>query len=57
MTTQNEKIIYVKRVEDTFVFDCPWCKGQHIHGAQEGHRSSHCSAENAPSGYVLKETK
>ena len=38
----------------SFVFTCPWCGGEHSHGAVEGHRLSHCSHEDAPEAYILR---
>jgi hypothetical protein len=57
MPIVNETVVYAKRVEDTFVFDCSWCNGQHIHSAKEGRRSSHCASDKSPSGYIVKEAK
>jgi hypothetical protein len=47
--------ILCERNEDTFVFKCPWCNGEHIHGAKEGWRSSHCDHKNAPKEYYIFE--
>jgi hypothetical protein len=47
--------ILCERNEDTFVFKCPWCNGEHIHGAKEGWRSSHCDHKNAPKEYYIAE--
>jgi len=44
----------IKCVEenDQFIFWCPHCGKEHVHGAVEGHRVSHCPAY--PNGYILK---
>lgn len=31
---------------DRAIFYCPYCKCNHHHGPQEGHRSAHCSSFN-----------
>jgi hypothetical protein len=39
---------------ETWVVDaCPWCGGQHRHGAGPGHRIAPCGGDNP--GYVLGE--
>ena len=38
-----------------FFFLCEYCKEEHVHGAIEGHRVSHCPAY--PRGYFLKKAK
>ena len=41
--------------EDQLFFLCEHCKEEHVHGAKEGHRVSHCPAY--PRGYFLKKAK
>ncbi len=45
-----------QHVGDQFIFLCEHCNEEHVHGAIEGHRSSHCPAYS-PRGYFLKKAK
>jgi len=38
-------------------FFCVYCKREHLHGEDEGHRTAHCSNLKSPyleTGYILK---
>lgn len=36
------------------VVRCPWCGGEHFHGAAPGHRNSHC---DTPSGGIARQAE
>ena len=44
--------IECQQEKNQFIFWCNHCKDNHFHGAEEGHRVSHCPAY--PNGYILK---
>ena len=45
-------VIECQHEGDQFIFLCEHCNEEHVHGAIEGHRASHCPAY--PRGYFLK---
>jgi hypothetical protein len=47
--------IECQHVGSQFIFLCEHCNEEHVNGAIEGHRASHCPAY--PRGYFLKKAK
>ena len=45
-------VIECQHEGDQFIFLCEHCNEEHVNGAIEGHRASHCPAY--PRGYFLK---
>ncbi len=38
----------------SWVIDCPYCGREHTHGAEAGHRVSHCMHHGSGPGYVIE---
>jgi hypothetical protein len=37
-----------------WVIDCPYCGREHTHGAEPGHRVSHCRHHGSGPGYIIE---
>jgi len=40
--------------ERVWVIDCPYCGREHTHGAEAGHRVSHCRHAGSDPGYIIE---
>ncbi len=38
----------------SWVIDCPYCGREHTHGAEPGHRVSHCRHAGSDPGYIIE---
>ncbi len=38
----------------TWIIDCPYCGREHTHGAEPGHRVSHCWHDGSDPGYIIE---